>query len=177
MRRPAALPKSRGRKNTNTKGNEYEKAAVALLEADGWFIHRAQRTSYQRAGIWRSNNNDVFNIFDLVAVRVGERVRFIQVTDTGHMDKKRVKMRPLLKHFTESSVEIWGWVGGRKQLDGRYKKFARVFVRRQYFRRIRWVESQVLGQKGWWKDVTSYEDGWIDGYVPDIVADHPELAG
>lgn len=162
--------------STNSKGNEYEKRAVALLEADDWLIHRAQRTSYQRGGIWRSNNNDVFNIFDIVAVRAGKQVRFIQVTDTGHMDKKRVKMRPLLRHFTESSVEIWGWIGGSKRLDGRYKKSARVFTRRQYFRKIRWVESDHLGGKGEWQEVTGWQDGWIDGYLPDIVADPPELA-
>lgn len=67
--------------NRIKKGKAAEDAAKSLLEKEGWVVDQRCRVRFQ--------NNDYFNLFDLVAIR-GSAVRFIQVkTNKSHYYKAR----------------------------------------------------------------------------------------
>lgn len=144
--------------SASSKGSEIERRAKALLESQGYVVHRTIRTPIVKWGttkILGSHNNDVFGVYDLVArhTRTGS-CRFIQVTDSHNFGARQKKVErfcdPIPKVLNVSD-EVWGWVGGRKRRSKQTGKF----LRRQYFRRSRWSGTG-------WEDVTPPEDGWID---------------
>ena len=51
-----------------SKGSAAQLRAQRALEEEGYLVHNCVSTSYQRNGVWRSHDNDLFNLFDLVAV-------------------------------------------------------------------------------------------------------------
>jgi hypothetical protein len=127
----AMTPKSEGnvkRKNTSAAGAIIERKAIAILEAEGWLVHRAVRTPFTRApGRFGSNSNDVFGCFDLVAVRFGgwngkHATRFIQVGRKHDRRAKERKARPVADRMDCDNVgpEVWGFVPGRKPAGQRF---------------------------------------------------------
>ena len=153
--------------STNTKGAELERKAMTLLMGWGYLVHRTVRTPIikytpgQPPRIIGSHNNDVFGAFDLIATRP-DGMAFIQVTDTSNVAARRDKVEPVAKHLPKAvSVEVWGWVGGRK----RRHKTTGAWIRRQYFRIFKWTGSG-------WRDETGAAAGWVDGPPPlDAVAE------
>lgn len=150
--------------SAKSKGDAAEVRAQRLLESEGYLVHRTVRTSFQRGGIWRSNNNDIFSLFDLVAVHPQFPVRFVQVTAGAYGDaiERRKKVLALAEHFPvrHADLEVWRWVGGAKRLDKRFdNSHTKHFIRRQYF------SVWALESDGW-QDVTPPENGWVDGYMP-----------
>ena len=84
-----APPKKR-KVNTSSKGTAIELAAIKVLEAEGYKVHRCVRTGVKRGPFYFSQSNDVFGCIDLVAKKKGERTRWIQVTaDSGIGRKKK----------------------------------------------------------------------------------------
>ena len=75
-----AKPKGKRKVNTSAKGTSIELAAIKLLEAEGYKVHRCVRTGVKRGPFYFSQSNDVFGCIDLVAKRFGSRTRWIQVT-------------------------------------------------------------------------------------------------
>ncbi len=111
---------------TVAKGNRLQVTARKFLEADGYVVHTAVRSS-QRVGppwkpFWISQTTDIFNAFDLIATRMdGPRpLRFIQITG-GSVSERIKKVDPVPLNPAIASIEIWKWRGGRKRLDRRYK--------------------------------------------------------
>jgi len=142
--------------NTSTKGCAIERKAKELLVSEGYLVHRTVRTPFAvpGKGCMASHNNDVFGVFDLVAT-CPDDMMFIQVTTVGEINRRMAKVEPVAEHFPSSViVEVWGWVGGRKRYDKRYKD-RKIFCRRQYYKRMR------LALGGWY-DVTPEDDGWQD---------------
>lgn len=123
---------------TVAKGNRLQVVARKLLEADGYVVHTAVRSS-QRVGppwkpFWISQTTDIFNAFDLIATRMDppRPLRFIQVTVQGKVSERVKKVDPVPINPAVASVEIWAYVGGQKRLDRRYKE-RKVWLPRNYF--------------------------------------------
>lgn len=99
--------------NTKAIGDEAERQACAALEQEGYVVCRSWRQYSPIApGKWISKEADFFNCFDIIAIKPGERIRFIQVTtEEGAWQKKRRKIAAAepdggwpLEHMT---VEVW----------------------------------------------------------------------
>ena len=123
---------------TVAKGNRLQVMARKLLEADGYVVHTAVRSS-QRVGppwkpFWISQTTDIFNAFDLIATRMDppRPLRFIQVTVKGKVSERVKKVDPVPINPALASVEVWSYVGGQKRLDRRYKD-RKVWLPRNYF--------------------------------------------
>lgn len=162
-------------KNTAAKGASIERRARDVLEADGYFVAKSVRSPVVRwlphpvtrkmeQKILGSNSNDFFGAFDLIAVHPSKGCRFIQVTDSHNMGARMRKVELVVRKFPPFVFcEVWGWVGGAKRIDQRYKALGKRYLRRQYWRESVWrLQKDGPG----WLDVTPPTAGWIDGYVP-----------
>jgi hypothetical protein len=125
---PAAGPKPK-RVNRSAKGTAIELAALKLLEAEGYKVHRCVRTGVKRGPFYYSQSNDVFGCIDLVAKKKGQRTRWIQVTAHSGIGKKKADLAEVPWDPLYDSVEIWRWVGG----GTRKHKSTGEWLDRQYF--------------------------------------------
>lgn len=98
-----------------SKGNDREKLAKAILEADGYTVDRATRKAVYIKSMRRhvSQANDFFGCIDLIAVRPGSKIRFVQVTDQTHLTKHLPEMQAIPWPLEHCSVEVWAWHPGR----------------------------------------------------------------
>lgn len=119
---------------TVAKGNRLQVLARKVLEAEGYVVHTAVRSVQRRGRMWISQDTDVFNAFDLIATRIEppHPLRFIQVTTIRNVSKRIRKVDPVPVNLNAASVEVWGYFGGQKRLDRRYKK-KKVWLPRNYF--------------------------------------------
>ena len=148
-----------------SKGTAIEKRAKDVLEGDGWLVHRTVRTPIV---LWKGGNpkvvgshaNDIFGAFDLAAVMPDKVIRFIQVTTSDMVGARQKKVFTVASRFpaAHASLEVWGWVGGAKRINRNFTR-EKVFIRRQYFRKMQW---SILG----WRDITDPFAGWIDDWLP-----------
>ncbi|HUR26430.1 MAG TPA: hypothetical protein VM327_10500 [Candidatus Thermoplasmatota archaeon] len=123
-----SAPKKR-KVNTSSKGTAIELAAIKVLEAEGYKVHRCVRTGVKRGPFYYSQSNDVFGCIDLVAKKKGTRTRWIQVTADGGIGRKKADLAEVPWDPVFDSVEIWRWVGGQN----RKHKTTGAFLERQYF--------------------------------------------
>jgi hypothetical protein len=145
------------RVGTNRKGAELERRAIAILQAQGYLVHRTVRTPFViGGGFHRSHNNDIFGCFDLLAIRQtsalhhpARGMRCIQVTDITHVAKRQKKVASTVGDWFPTCMdyprrvrldlfvtrEVWGWVGGRR---GAKTKRGKAVKRAQCFRVTRW---------------------------------------
>lgn len=129
--------------NTSSKGTAIELAAIKVLEAEGYKVHRCVRTGVKRGPFWFSQSNDVFGCIDLVAKKRGERTRWIQVTAHGGIGQKKKDIGEVPWDPVHDSVEIWRWVGGAS----RKHKTTGAFLERQYFQVYRLDRAFVLDKE------------------------------
>jgi hypothetical protein len=125
----AAKPKGKRKVNTSAKGTGIELAAIKVLEAEGYKVHRCVRTGVKRGPFYFSQSNDVFGCIDLVAKKRGTRTRWIQVTAHSGIGQKKKDLDEVPWDPAHDSVEIWRWVGGQN----RKHKATGAFLERQYF--------------------------------------------
>jgi hypothetical protein len=123
-----SAPKKR-KVNTSSKGTAIELAAIKVLEAEGYKVHRCVRTGVKRGLFYFSQSNDVFGCIDLVAKKRGTRTRWIQVTADGGIGRKKADLAEVPWDPAFDSVEIWRWVGG----NARKHKTTGDWLERQYF--------------------------------------------
>lgn len=88
--------------NTRRKGNRTERKAENRLKQQGYRCSRMPHTRY--------GDNDHFQLYDIIAVKPGEPVKFIQVKtnkppNLSEFKKKALEKTPL-KH---GEIEIWTW--------------------------------------------------------------------
>jgi hypothetical protein len=95
--------------NRSEKGRRLEVLAVELLRSHGYDVHRCIRTPYRTPAGWRSHANDVFGCVDLIAKRAGERTRWIQVTSSRGVGKRREAFAAIQWNPMHDSVELWQW--------------------------------------------------------------------
>lgn len=122
-------PAKKRRVNTSAKGTAIELAAIKILEAEGYKVHRCVRTGVKRGPLYISQSNDVFGCIDLVAKKRGTRTRWIQVTADSGIGRKKKDLDEVPWDPVFDSVEIWRWVGGAN----RKHKTTGAFLERQYF--------------------------------------------
>jgi hypothetical protein len=139
---PAASPAkpSKRKVNTSSKGTAIELAAIKVLEAEGYKVHRCVRTGVKRGPFYFSQSNDVFGCVDLVGKKRGERTRWIQVTAHGGIGQKKKDLDEVPWDAAHDSVEIWRWVGGQT----RKSKVTGLPLERQYFQVYRLDKQYVL---------------------------------
>ncbi|SRR5260221_180860 len=110
---------------STVKGNLYEKEVKTILEGDGYLVegqHRKVmwiRDKYTGAMKMIMAGRDIFGV-DLIAKKLGERTRWIQVST---LSQKSVKQKQVLIFpwtLEHESVELW------LRLDG--KRSFRVFI-------------------------------------------------
>ncbi len=108
-------------KNRNEKGRLIEVRAIHILVAQGYTVHHTERTSHKIGpNRWISNRNDIFGCIDIIAMKAGERTRYIQVTCDRNIGRKVAELSTVPWTPANQSVEVWRWVpGGGKRLDGR----------------------------------------------------------
>lgn len=126
--------------NTSSKGTAIELAAIKVLEAEGYKVHRCVRTGVKRGPFYFSQSNDVFGCVDLVGKKRGERTRWIQVTADSGVGRKKKDLDEVPWDPQHDSVEIWRWVGGQS----RKSKVTGVPLERQYFQVYRLDKQYVL---------------------------------
>lgn len=121
-----------------SKGNEAERRLQETLTAAGWLVHRAIQTGFRafkkignkKIPIWLSRTNDVFGEFDIVACRLGSKVKWIQVTHGARADKRTSAAKVPLD-LDHNDIEVWEWRPGRRRRKrvGRGVTLAQVWVR------------------------------------------------
>lgn len=87
--------------DTKSKGGRRERQARELLQEKGYRVEKAVRSQF--------NDNDFFNLFDLIAVKPDEKIKFIQVKSNGTGGELNNTMEEAgsllpLEHCT---VEFW----------------------------------------------------------------------
>jgi hypothetical protein len=106
---PPPAKKSK-RSKSNAKGNEAEILAKTLLESHGYLVHRAARAFRPvGGGVLINAQTDIFGAFDLVCVKAGERVRFVQVTTGSRIGEKQKQMQHV-PYSTFYTQEVWEWM-------------------------------------------------------------------
>lgn len=156
--------------NTAAKGAGIEAQAKAELERLGYEVHRTVRNPIfsPQKGYVGSHNNDVFGVFDLVATHPDLDQRYVQVTVGTEVQRRMDKVQPIALKFPTRAMElglltaeVWGWVGGAKRLDGRFKSERR-FIRRQFWHRFVWRVCLEDTFEPGWQNVTDPNAGWAD---------------
>jgi hypothetical protein len=79
--------------NKRAKGNKYERLAQKELEGTGWLVQRAQ-PSYR----W-NKQTDLFNLFDIIALKKDERIKFIQVKANRLPSKKDIELLNKFRYY------------------------------------------------------------------------------
>lgn len=141
-----------------SKGAALEREAVRILEALGFLVHRTIRTPILRGGMIRgSHSNDVFNAFDIVAMkkqpcaepdgRCDDACRaelgpllMVQVTTKEMMRARERKVLAAVgAHVSVEhvDVEVWGFVGGQRTKGG--QRF-----RRTLWNGLEWADMPAL---------------------------------
>jgi hypothetical protein len=109
-----------------SKGAQYEREAMAVLESQGWTVYRAGKVLQRipardgKPAFSRSSQHDILGAFDLMAIKPGEPVRFVQVSvKAAGWDKRKqvASVLPVLP-LEHCDAEIWLFVGGRRESGG-----------------------------------------------------------
>ena len=89
--------------NTRSKGNRIERKAKNRLENQGYQVSRMPHTRY--------GDNDHFQLYDIIALKPGEKVRLIQVKSNQKPNLSQLrKDSEELAPFKHATVEAWTWV-------------------------------------------------------------------
>lgn len=86
---------------------ELTKKAIDKLESDGFVVWKPNKVKFMQ--------NDIFGVFDLVAVKRGSLPVFIQLTTYSNASKR---CRKIMKFFTDNNVSlthsyVWAWQNGK----------------------------------------------------------------
>lgn len=99
-------------KNTSRKGNQYQRLARAILEAQGYEVEVCRPTIIWLApGRPISKATDFFGRLDLIGVHPDKPPRLVQVSVQSELSRKRA----LLQGWQPNGcvVEVWLYHGGR----------------------------------------------------------------
>lgn len=104
-------------KSSRARGNDFQDRCSRYLEAEGFTVHNQKtyakvikirdRKTGQLRDVWVSTRNDILGAFDLIAVKAGERVRFIQVTLDSSVSKRVKEVNGIAWPFDFMTVELW----------------------------------------------------------------------
>lgn len=154
-------PPAKKRKNTSRKGQVVELTAIKVLEAEGYKVHRCVRTGVKRGPFYFSQSNDVYGCIDLIAKKIGERTRWIQVTADSGMGRKFEEMLTIPWDIDHDTVEVWRWVGGQK----RKHKVTGEMLDRQFFHVHRLLQATTLTDPKLTSMHMDFKDGAVTATV------------
>src|SRR3990167_1636315 len=93
--------------------SKYETKAQKQLEADGWII------DYKRSMTRFAKMRDFFNLFDLVAIKKGEPIRYISIK--GHIggSVRTVHSKEIREFWMPvcCQKELWIWPNNKKKKE------------------------------------------------------------
>jgi len=93
--------------NTRTKGRAFEKWCKKYLEDQGWSVHLCGRIAmFLGPGKVITKGDDIFGA-DLVAVKHGYSVAFIQCTLDKHISKRKEEFAKYRFELNHAFVELW----------------------------------------------------------------------
>ena len=99
------------------RGNAFELWCAAWLTENGWSVHRQQSISrpipIKGKLIWTSPRNDILGCADLVAVKPGERVLFVQCTLDSGVTKREEETKVIKWDLSYACVQLWADRGKR----------------------------------------------------------------
>lgn len=135
--------------DTTKKGNRIQRYAKKYFESLGFTVHMAIRTSSKRGNIWISQNNDIFNAYDGIAVKLNEKPIFFQTTTKDNLSTKKEPSASVPIDTKYCEIYIMGYQGGRKRLDKRYKD--KKYLPTHYFRTYRLIRLNSKGKDYVWQ--------------------------
>jgi Holliday junction resolvase-like predicted endonuclease len=110
--------------NRTRKGTRTERVAADLLERQGYVVHRCVKTVVRKGPRWMTVGSDIFGNIDLIAKKKGERTRWIQVTSSSSIGRKRADLLVTPWEPAHDSVEIWRWISPRRSGEpGRFQLY------------------------------------------------------
>jgi len=97
------------------KGNASELKCQKFLEAEGFLV--------QRAGYRRFQQNDFFNLFDVMAIKPGITL-FVQVKTNAKPGRKVFQdIADFMQKYPQFDAEIWIWCEKRRTGRTGWRKF------------------------------------------------------
>ena len=95
-------------KSKVSSGNQAENWVRKWLIDKDYSVHRSQRSFFKfPSGKIIAHSNDILNCIDILAIKKGEKPRFIQVTKHSGMSEKIKKLSKVDWDFDYCSVEVW----------------------------------------------------------------------
>ena len=93
-------------------GTYLEKKGEAMLNDQGWLVHRTKNSKpIERGGHWIStSDNDILGAFDLLAIHPEHMTRLIQSTVYSHMSERKKKVDDRIPFSPcNTYLEVWAW--------------------------------------------------------------------
>lgn len=88
--------------STRSKGDRREREAKELLEEQDYIVHKKVNNQY--------DSGDIYGLFDLVAVKPSEKVKFIQVKSNGTGGELGNTMDEAAELLPLEHVEVEFWI-------------------------------------------------------------------
>jgi hypothetical protein len=151
---------------STTKGNLYEKEVKTILESQGYLVegqHRKVmwiRDKYTGAMKMIMAGRDIFGV-DLIAKKLGERTRWIQVSTVTQKSAKQKQVLVFPWTLEHESVELWLRIEGKRS----YRVF-HLGKEGTFYE----VDQQDLKRS---KNETETVDG-IERFEKEVASEHPE---
>jgi len=112
--------------SSRSKGDRHERECKNLLKEAGWEVHKKVNNTY--------DNGDIFSLFDIIAVKKGEKPLYIQVKTNGtqgalkeiseasFIDKNFIDAQVWVRHSGDGwRIKKLGQGGWSQSLDERDK--------------------------------------------------------
>lgn len=123
--------------NKRRKGNYIQNLIERKLIKQGYIVHNQKSIAFQiKPGIWISKRNDIWGIFDLIAIKQGENTKWIQSTADTNIIKRLEKFIKIPLNLEYNDVELWQYKGRGKFRILRLKK------NRKELEEVRYNEEQ-----------------------------------
>lgn len=137
--------------SSKQKGNRLELLAKTILKGKGYYVHRVEPArSMKTAYGWRSlGNNDLFGVFDLIAIHPHGMCKLIQVTTTStHATHRKHKIDDAIPvHIPDVNFEIWAGMGERTKFYFRvHRRVGKNTI--SIVSDHEWMHSHDLNRKG-----------------------------
>lgn len=88
--------------STRDKGDRHERQAKNLLKDTGYNVHKKVNNAY--------DNSDIFNLFDLIAVKPGRKPVFVQVKSNGTDGDLGSTLQESRKILDTSHIDLEYWI-------------------------------------------------------------------
>lgn len=88
--------------STRGKGDRHERQAKNLLEDEGYNVHKKVNNNW--------DNGDIFELFDLIAVRPNRKPVFIQVKTNGTAGELGTTLEEAKEILDTSHIDLEYWI-------------------------------------------------------------------